>query len=547
MLEKDAKKEIMLYLYQKMKEEGRSSCLVSEIVSSIPDSDMVQVARILGGLRSMGYLKLTMFSSGDGVINSFSTSAIEYVEDYYLPKLPKPSTPASTTVTTATTVHFERSAYQPTEVHSILRDMQETPCFNVDTLARCYVNLIGDITASDKDNVAMLGIFAPWGRGKTYFFHRVKKLLPKNRYDVVEFNAWKYQDTPALWAYLYESFVKSRSRLFRVFYTIRRNAIPLLLDMILFSIPFVFTFFLSDESFLKWIVGGGSLIAFVLKAIIDNAGTAIGLIRKYSKGVSFSSEMGVQSEVEKELENLLRFWIPKCRIEKKSVVLYVDDLDRCDSKRIVSVIDSLRTVLENEKIRKRLVVICSVDCKKLLRVIQIHFREMMSGEKEQIQKRNAQDQLDKLFLCGITLPELDIADELEFIEKLSGEVLSSKDASAGVRSVEESPDTQDDDVEKTDNQELSQAQLVSWIADIVSTEELSLPPRAIRHIYYRSLLAMNILRAHRDLITKEVVEQIIHRSYGYEMELKAPGTYSYGYVVDMVVPYDYPGEDKSTL
>ena len=544
MLGKEAKKEIMLYLYQKMKEEGQASCSVSEIASAIPETDLKQVKRIIGGLRERGFLHVSMSSNGDKVITNFSTSAIEYVEDNYLPKPSKSSSPASTIITTTTTVHFERSTYRPTEAHSILRDMHEAPCFNVDTLAQCYVNLIGDITVSDNDNVAMLGIFAPWGRGKTYFFQRVKKLLPKKRYDVVEFNAWKYQETPALWAYLYESFVKSRSWWFRFIYTIRRRAILLLLELILFSIPFVFTFFLSDESTLKWIVGSGSLIAFVLKAVIDNAGTAIGLIRKYSKGVSFTSEMGVQAEVEKELEHLLKFWIPKCRLGKKTVVLYVDDLDRCDSKRIVSVIDSLRTVLENEEIRKRLVVICSVDCKKLLKVIQIHFKEMMFDEKEQRQKWNAQDQLDKLFLCSISLPELDIADELEFIEKLSGESLPQKYATSGVQAVEESIENQADVEEETDNPDLSHAQLVAWIADIVETYDLPLPPRAIRHIYYRSLLAMNILRAHQDLITKEVVEQIIHRSYGYEMELKTPGTYIYGYVVDMVVPYDYPKEGK---
>lgn len=544
MLEKDAKKEVMLYLYQKMKEEGRGVCSESEIISAIPESDIKQVKRVIGGLRDKGFLHVSMSSNGGWRITNFSTSAIEYVEDNYLPKSSKSSATSSATITTTTTVHFERSAYRPTEAHSILRDMHEAPCFNVDTLAKCYVNLIDDITASDNDNVAMLGIFAPWGRGKTYFFQRVRRILPKKRYYVVEFNAWKYQETPALWAYLYESFVASRSWLFRFVYTINRRSISLLLDLILFSIPFVFTFFLSDERTLKWIVGSGSLIAFVLKAIIDNAGTAIGLIRKYSKGVSFSSEMGVQAEVEKELEHLLRFWIPKYKVGKKAVVLYVDDIDRCDGERIVSVIDSLRTVLENEEIRKRLVVICSVDCKKLLKVIQIHFKEIMVGEGERREKWNAQDQLDKLFLCSITLPELMISDELEFIEKLSGETLPSKYNPEGVQSSEDSSGNPVDEFEIAGNQALSHAQLVEWIADIVSIYDLPLPPRAIRHVYYRSLLAMNILYAQQDMITKEIVEQIIHRSYGYEMELKTPGTYDYGYVVDMVVPYEYPKESK---
>ena len=31
------------------------------------------------------------------------------------------------------------------------------------------------------------------------------------KYKIVEFNAWKYQETPALWAYLYETMYKSTS------------------------------------------------------------------------------------------------------------------------------------------------------------------------------------------------------------------------------------------------------------------------------------------------------------------------------------------------
>ena len=55
---------------------------------------------------------------------------------------------------------------------------------------------------------------------------------------------------------------------------------------------------------------------------------------------------------------------------------------------------------------------------------------------------------------------------------------------------------------------------------------------------------MSILHAHNDMITKEVIEQIINHSYGYETELKSSDSYIYGYVVDMVVPYDYPKDDK---
>lgn len=45
------------------------------------------------------------------------------------------------------------------------------------------------------------------------------------------------------------------------------------------------------------------------------------------------------------------------------------------------------------------------------------------------------------------------------------------------------------------------------------------------------------------------MNQIIQHSYGHEMELKYSDTYIGGYVVDMVVPYEYPvkdGENKNS-
>lgn len=84
---------------------------------------------------------------------------------------------------------------------------------------------------------------------------------------------------------------------------------------------------------------------------------------------------------------------------------------------------------------------------------------------------------------------------------------------------------------------------MACIADIIEINVLTPPPRAIRHIYYRCILAMNILHALGDKMTKEVINQIIQHSYGYEMELKHSDTYIGGYVVDMVVPYEYPVKD----
>lgn len=546
MLEKDAKKEVLLYLYRKIKEEGVTSCSFSEIVKSIPGSDSKQLYRIAIALRKDGYVDFTSSRAGSGRFSGLSSEAMEFVENNYLQPQTNFAQHGPVSISTTRTVKFIRN-YRPTENRTTTRDMSEAPCFHVDDLAKCYANMMGDVvTLADNDTVSMLGIFAPWGRGKSYFFSRVKRFLPATQFNVVEFNAWKYQETPALWAYLFESFYKSKSWWFRIRYTLKRHFWALLLELFIFAIPLLITFLFNGEDTLKWVVGGSSLLAFLIKAFADKADSAIGLIKKYSKGISFASEMGVQAEVEKELERLLCSWIPQRKVGKMSVVLYIDDLDRCKSERMVSVIDSLRTVLENPAIRKRLLVVCSVDSRLLIKAIKAHFHQIMLDENKQRQEWMAQEQLDKLFLCSISLPMLDVPEELEFIEGLSGEKVPSREHYMPSEEEKQSEKKEKNLItasEEEDEPVLSKSQLAACIADIIEINVLTPPPRAIRHIYYRCILAMNILHALGDKMTKEVINQIIQHSYGYEMELKHSDTYIGGYVVDMVVPYEYPVKD----
>lgn len=55
---------------------------------------------------------------------------------------------------------------------------------------------------------SMIGVFGKWGRGKTFLLGQTWKKLDKkdnlNKFIKVDFHTWKYQDTPATWAYLYE-------------------------------------------------------------------------------------------------------------------------------------------------------------------------------------------------------------------------------------------------------------------------------------------------------------------------------------------------------
>ena len=90
--------------------------------------------------------------------------------------------------------------------------------------------------------------------------------------------------------------------------------------------------------------------------------------------------MGVQAEIEKELASLLKSWIYKNKTQYKKVILYVDDIDRCSETKMIAILDSLRTVLENEDIRKRLIVICSVEVEKLKLGIEYKYKALFDNQ-----------------------------------------------------------------------------------------------------------------------------------------------------------------------
>ncbi|MBO0356984.1 hypothetical protein J0X19_03425 [Hymenobacter sp. BT186] len=79
------------------------------------------------------------------------------------------------------------------------------PAIGIKDIAVEIADLIINLKATDKGK--MIGIFGNWGRGKTFLMNLVWEdiNLKNNTYKKVDFHAWKYQDTPAVWAYLYES------------------------------------------------------------------------------------------------------------------------------------------------------------------------------------------------------------------------------------------------------------------------------------------------------------------------------------------------------
>ena len=389
-----------------------------------------QRERIFQRLRELGYINAQFFTNGDGRF-TITSSGIDYAESLKekaksdnLKNEENDSNKGNKidsdkinnqTDENRKDIHslLFKESYTVIENHKRIKDNTLDPCFGVDELARCFVNLIDSASNSDLNNVCMVGIFAPWGRGKTYFFNRVKNFIEKRsqsasiHYDVVEFNAWKYQETPAIWAYLYEMLYKSRSWRNRTGYTIKHNWKSIIYNIFIALIPIIIALVAystkRNESVWKILsIGGTSVFGLIIYWLQKNYNSAISFMRKYTKKISFANELGVQAEIEKEITSLLKSWIHKKLVDKKKVLLYVDDIDRCSETKMISILESLRTVLENESIRKRLIIICSIDPEKIIKGIEYKYRELY---KDEDLHNIAIDQMDKIFLTCIALPD----------------------------------------------------------------------------------------------------------------------------------------------
>ena len=521
-------------------------------------------------LHDKKYITCTFFTNGSGFVSQITATGREYVEKNILKKSTVKEEAILTgeegsRITTENAIPLEATidinesndswiskSFKTKSINNDIKDKNLPPCFGIDGIAGSFLTQIDKISSTQADNVCMIGIFGEWGRGKSYFFKRLEEQINKRKdknsiqYDIVEFNAWKYQDTPALWAYLFETVYHKACFCIKVLYYFRRNICSFLNQLFLFSLPTILLILSKLLGLIKetttapfWIVGILSFVAFVIKFIIENKDIALSLIKKLSYKPDFSRHLGVQAEVEKELESLLKSWIWKSEISKRKVLLFVDDIDRCPSSKMTDIVESLRVVLENEEIRKRLIVVCSIDPAKLKADISNRLKPIVADEEKL--NMYVTEQLDKLFIFCIGLCRLSHSQICQYLDTLiinndkasqpsnpSSSGSSPVDTSRIIGSfIATSNPEEPIEVNETDYLEILKEEL---------SKNKVITPRKARIIYYRILFANNILSANTGcIITDSLVKQIIDKSLSNDNNIDTNAAYSD--IIDMVVPY----------
>lgn len=423
---------------------------------------------------------------------------------------------------------------------------QEIHCFGVDTLASSFVESLDDIVKSPHENVCLIAIFGTWGRGKTYFFKRVKNILlernderdedscffknknKKVKYDIVEFNAWKYQETPALWAHLYETFKLSLSWFDRCVLFFKENILQIIRIVLLpLFVMCSFSVFeiITRQELSFWLKIIMSIIPFFERGaryLYENK-------EKFKIGKIHVDTLGYQNIIEKDLEVLLGTKIFKKKTDTRKVILYIDDLDRCKDEKIISVIESLRTILENEEIKKRLIIICSLDKER----IQSSISQKYNIDRG-INSYKIKEQLDKLFVFSIVIPKLSIGQQIGYLETFSKNYANNTITSLVDITREDSSMIQF--LENTKEKKVTEVDLIEYLKRYIRSKETEFTPRQINVLYNRLIFVNKLLSKYDNtLIINDVIEEIIEKSYSEQTKNETKKAFSD--IVEVVVAY----------
>ncbi|MES2514719.1 MAG: P-loop NTPase fold protein [Bacteroidota bacterium] len=338
------------------------------------------------------------------------------------------------------------------------RDAHVKAVMGVAELSSDLAELIDNLPIQ-KEKGQMIGIFGKWGRGKTFLLKELWNILEKKKvgnnsvYTKIEYHAWKYQETPASWAYLYENFVKEylgSKKGFKCYLKYHKRLLDLnverlgiwpiikflLVVLAAIAAPVVTGWFLEWYYSLALIPIILASFLTILKQIYKEFSIkASDLIKLYNIRHSFKEEMGIQADIQDELIKLLKVWIKDAELGKRKILLVVEDIDRCSEDKIIQNIDALRVMLEDEEIYKRVIIVTAIDERILKNAIRLKYDSITEYNESELGSAAAtvvtihelvSEYLDKLFISAIKLGGLTIEQRDEYVNELLEQEVDAK-------------------------------------------------------------------------------------------------------------------------
>lgn len=244
-----------------------------------------------------------------------------------------------------------------------------------------FIDVLSEIIVSpDTETPLVIGLSAPWGRGKTFTIDRIKKELrdtiAKGQIGLIEFNAWKYRKSRSIWLQLFQQIVlslKTQTRIgprlsftgfyFRRIFSKVRNwmfvilATAMLWLAITWFMAYIHIENSSDVSLstversksresdpLKDDLNFWIVLASLVLSILGRFLPSLMKVLWVNFDLSVSKEKIEMDEYGASNVEMLKDWI--CRLKPKRNLIIIDDLDRCSPQEILDVLETIQLFLK---------------------------------------------------------------------------------------------------------------------------------------------------------------------------------------------------------
>jgi hypothetical protein len=273
-------------------------------------------------------------------------------------------------------------------------------------------NALVDIILKDKTVPPMvIGIYGPWGSGKSTFMELVKNKLDSQaiksdgrvrvnepRLITVHYDAWAYADAPKLWAGLIAKIAgeldKELGLYGRLLYMLKRQVRRVIVSVVLGLVPVgLGLFLLLGRSSLGWAahLTWITTIIAVVQGFFAQRRPVSSAVASLAAGFDSGSVVGVIHNIQDEFRNALKTRLSppdesdqagkltiaqEVRENRLKIVVFIDELDRCPLERIVDILEAIKLFLAEEIF----IVFLAIDTRVAAEAIRLHYKDVTNPD-----------------------------------------------------------------------------------------------------------------------------------------------------------------------
>ncbi len=300
-----------------------------------------------------------------------------------------------------------------------------------------FVSLINDKNTKPP---LTIGIYGAWGTGKSFLMHKIAcALKPQDcpgeidesppaalslvgKTVLVEFEAWDYNGSDKLWAGLVERIFSALERelgwywqlkfnfwrnLKRQWQQARQKVLPYVLISLALALVVVW---LLLEPANRAAIATGGVITFLLLFVPQ-------LIKLFSTSASqrvidmfaaqdYKADIGFMGRIKADLRDFA-----DNLTNATKVIVFIDDLDRCDPKKAVEVLEAVKLLLELD----RFIVFLAIDARIITQAVEEYYGKVLTEAEI-----TGYEYLDKIVQIPFSIPEPRPAELRNYLGSLMG-------------------------------------------------------------------------------------------------------------------------------